>query len=133
VTANQFQKRLQTVTESGFHAFSFRWPAHLMNGTWRIVEARIVESEGAVLEIGEKRERSRRVLFPLVDFFATYDSLSPRRDTMAVPLTNIVSRPPPAAAAPAPQAAAAPAGRVSIVILNRRRLIRADPGNHRGT
>jgi len=110
VTANQFQKRLQTVTESGFHAFSFRWPAHLMNGTWRIVEARIVESEGAVLEIGEKRERSRRVLFPLVDFFATYDSLSPRRDTMAVPLTNIVSRPPPAAAAPA--------GRVSIVILN---------------
>lgn len=64
VTANQFQKRLQTVTESGFHAFSFRWPAHLMNGTWRIVEARIVESEGAVLEIGEKRERSRRGAVP---------------------------------------------------------------------
>ncbi|MBT9292495.1 glycosyltransferase family protein [Prosthecodimorpha staleyi] len=111
VTANQFQKRLQTVTESGFHAFSFRWPTHLMNGTWRIIEARVVEGGGAVLEFGEKRERSRRVLFPLVDFFAAYDSLSPRSDTMALPLTNIVSRPPQAAAA-------SPAGRVSIIILN---------------
>ncbi len=92
VSANQFQKRLQTITESGFHAFRYRWPSHLMNGTIRKVEVRIVEGDHPLRVGKEGGGTAREVFFPLIDFFAAHDGLAQRRDAMTLPLTNIVCR-----------------------------------------
>ncbi|MDQ2103335.1 glycosyltransferase family protein [Azospirillum isscasi] len=116
ILADQFQKRLQPVAGSGYHAFRYQFPARLMNSTRRKVEVRVV-SNNTALPIGAKNALAVDLFFPLIDFFAAYEQCENVGRVLTIPLTNVVPRPTgPAATRPPLADGDDPA--VSVIVLN---------------
>jgi O-antigen biosynthesis protein len=94
--ANAFQKRFERITVSGYHGFRVDLPSHLMDGTTRQIEVRLLENDVALP--GEQGAQTCfSVFFPLIDFFSL--SASGRREatlpilpkrTLQLPSSNAV-------------------------------------------
>ncbi|MBK1840741.1 glycosyltransferase [Azospirillum sp. YIM B02556] len=92
VVANQFEKRLQHVTPSGHHGFTYRFPSRLMNSAWHKIEAFFVPTS-LPLKKSKEKETSFNVFFPLIDFFSTYEAPGKYPGFLPPSLTNLARRP----------------------------------------